>query len=233
MQRDGYLDGFCVFFTVKFDDDNAFSTFPDCKPTHWSTPNFRVERRAVRRGDVLDLRMKFDDIRSMDSWSVEGGALRAVVLRLDRCHASSSECQHPSAIFIDQPKPPHHIFVSPRCRIVWPSMILNKVDLRGHRITVSDFLRIKNLNRFQAAESTSSLGALANHRIPNPPKPLNAGADLVWFVNHSSARISFPGTTFVKNATTRSFSRLSMRPMPMRNGRQIRKSKEQPYIGAD
>jgi len=70
-QRDGYLDGFCVFFTVKFDDDNAFSTFPDCKPTRWSTPNFRVERRAVRKGDALDLRMKFDDIQSMDSWSIE------------------------------------------------------------------------------------------------------------------------------------------------------------------
>ena len=46
----------------------------DCKidaRTHWSTPNFRVEQRAVRKGDVLDLRMKLDDIRSMDSWSIE------------------------------------------------------------------------------------------------------------------------------------------------------------------
>ena len=46
----------------------------DCKidaRTHWSTPNFRVEQRAVRKGDVLDLRMKFDNIRSMDSWSIE------------------------------------------------------------------------------------------------------------------------------------------------------------------
>lgn len=71
VQRDGHLDGFCVFFTIIFDDDNAFSTFPDCKRTHWSTPHFRVERRACRKGDVLDLRVKFDDIRSMDSWSIE------------------------------------------------------------------------------------------------------------------------------------------------------------------
>ena len=54
IQRDGRLD-----------DDNAFSTFPDQKRTHWSTPNFRVEPRECKKGDVVDFRMRIDDIRSM------------------------------------------------------------------------------------------------------------------------------------------------------------------------
>src|SRR5262249_7065883 len=70
VQRDGRLDGFCLFFTVAFDDENGFSTFPDQKRTHWSTPNFRVEPRMCSKGEILDFRMKIDDIRSMESWSV-------------------------------------------------------------------------------------------------------------------------------------------------------------------
>jgi predicted RNA methylase len=71
VQRDGRLDGFCLFFTVAFDDDNSFSTFPDCRPTHWPTPNFRVEPRSCRKGDMLDFRMTIGDIRTMETWGVE------------------------------------------------------------------------------------------------------------------------------------------------------------------
>ena len=69
--RDGQLDGFCLFFTAAFDDENSFSTFPDRRRTHWSTPTFRVEPRMCRTGEVLDFRMKIDDIRSMESWKIE------------------------------------------------------------------------------------------------------------------------------------------------------------------
>jgi len=71
VHRDGRLDGFCLFFTAAFDDDIAFSTFPDQRRTHWSTPNFRVEPRMCKKGDVLDFRMKIDDIRRIGSWKVE------------------------------------------------------------------------------------------------------------------------------------------------------------------
>ena len=69
--RDGRIDGFCLFFTIVFDEDNTFSTFPDHRRTHWSTPNFRIEPRVCRKGDVLDFRMKIYEIRSMESWSIE------------------------------------------------------------------------------------------------------------------------------------------------------------------
>ena len=66
MQRAGRLDGFCALFTVTFDEENAFSTFQDQQRTHWSTPNFRVDLRECKEGNVLDFRMRIDDIRSME-----------------------------------------------------------------------------------------------------------------------------------------------------------------------
>ena len=36
-----------------------------------STPNFRVEPRMCRKGDILDFWMSIDDIRSMESWRIE------------------------------------------------------------------------------------------------------------------------------------------------------------------
>jgi len=71
VRRNGQMDGVCLFFIASFDDEISISTFPHLRRTHWSTPIFRITPRRVREGETLELRMKIDDIRSMESWTVE------------------------------------------------------------------------------------------------------------------------------------------------------------------
>jgi protein arginine N-methyltransferase 1 len=70
VERDGRLDGFCLYFTAAFDDEISFGTLPDRRRTHWSTPLFRLDPRTVRAGDELELRMAIGDVCDVTTWTV-------------------------------------------------------------------------------------------------------------------------------------------------------------------
>ena len=69
--REGRLDGFCLFFSVIFDGEYSFSTFPSFKRTHWAIPLFRVESRSCRKGDPLGFQLKIGDFTNSNTWILQ------------------------------------------------------------------------------------------------------------------------------------------------------------------
>lgn len=65
---EGILDGFCVYFTARFDDETAFSTSPDRPPTSWGSPLLRVESRRVASGETIRLELVAGDLEDPGTW---------------------------------------------------------------------------------------------------------------------------------------------------------------------
>jgi hypothetical protein len=59
-----------LFFSVIFDEEICFSTFPFCRKTHWGTPFFRSGSRQCRKGDDLGFHLKIGDIRFPGTWTL-------------------------------------------------------------------------------------------------------------------------------------------------------------------
>ena len=68
MKEDGRLDGFAVYFKVKFDDDIHFSTLPLGRNTNWAERMPRVESRNVQKGQKIEFDMNIENISDPDSW---------------------------------------------------------------------------------------------------------------------------------------------------------------------
>ena len=69
VEREGLLDGFCVYFEARFDDEIAFTSSPADPPTSWGTPFLRVRPRRVAPGDSVRLELTTDDLAHPSSWS--------------------------------------------------------------------------------------------------------------------------------------------------------------------
>lgn len=65
---DGRLDGFCVYFGARFDDEIAFTNSPEGELTSWATPLLRVEPRRVKAGEMIELRLDAEDLAQPDTW---------------------------------------------------------------------------------------------------------------------------------------------------------------------
>jgi len=69
--RDGYLDGYVVYFRVTFDDTLAFDTSPMSEVTHWRSRLFRCPRRVCSVGEQLNYRFTMMDPADVRTWVVE------------------------------------------------------------------------------------------------------------------------------------------------------------------
>ena len=69
VEREGRLDGFCVYFEARFDDEIAFTSSPADPPTSWGTPFLRVSPRRFAPGDSVRLELTADDLAHPSSWS--------------------------------------------------------------------------------------------------------------------------------------------------------------------
>jgi protein arginine N-methyltransferase 1 len=68
IERDGRLDGYCLYFRATFDKETSFSTFPTDRRTHWGVPLFRVESQSCRKGDAFSYELTIPDMRDENSW---------------------------------------------------------------------------------------------------------------------------------------------------------------------
>lgn len=66
--RPGTMDGYCVYFTARFDDRIAISTSPEDPMTSWATPFLRVESRPVAAGEPIRLDLRAGDLATPETW---------------------------------------------------------------------------------------------------------------------------------------------------------------------
>ncbi len=71
IKENGRLDGFAVYFKVKFDDDIFFSTHPLGTNTNWAGRMLRITSKEVQEGDKIELNMDIGNISDPDSWHWE------------------------------------------------------------------------------------------------------------------------------------------------------------------
>lgn len=64
----GTMDGYCVYFTARFDDEIAISTSPEDPMTSWATPFLRVESRPVAAGETIRLDLRAEDLATPQTW---------------------------------------------------------------------------------------------------------------------------------------------------------------------
>ena len=69
MLADSVLEGFCVYFEARFDDEIAFISSPADTPTSWGTPFLRASPRRVAPGDSVRLELTAEDLAHPSSWS--------------------------------------------------------------------------------------------------------------------------------------------------------------------
>ena len=66
--EDGRMDGFAMYFTVRFDDEIFFSTSPMDRRTHWGISLFRIPAKECRRGEVVFFEAAITPISAPETW---------------------------------------------------------------------------------------------------------------------------------------------------------------------
>jgi type I protein arginine methyltransferase len=64
----GILDGFCVYFEARFDNEIAFDSSPESAATNWANPLLRVRTRQVEPGETIALELTADDLAVPSTW---------------------------------------------------------------------------------------------------------------------------------------------------------------------
>jgi hypothetical protein len=64
------MDGYCLYYDIRFDDELAISTSPFAERTHWPCHVFRTERIFVREGSELEVEFEMPDVRDPNTWRV-------------------------------------------------------------------------------------------------------------------------------------------------------------------
>lgn len=64
----GTLDGYCVYFDARFDDEIWFTSSPAAPTTSWATPFLRVAARPVAPGESIALSLTAGDLSSPSTW---------------------------------------------------------------------------------------------------------------------------------------------------------------------
>ena len=68
IRDDGRMDGFAMYFTVRFDDEISFSTSPLDRRTHWGLPLFRTPAKQYRPGETVSFEATITPISAPSSW---------------------------------------------------------------------------------------------------------------------------------------------------------------------
>jgi protein arginine N-methyltransferase 1 len=68
VNRDGRLDGFCLYFRIIFDEEIYFDDSPLSKKTAWSIPLLRAEAKQYKLGDSIEFNLTMEDIRVPRTW---------------------------------------------------------------------------------------------------------------------------------------------------------------------
>lgn len=66
----GRLDGLCLYFRVRFDDELEFSTAPDQPRTHWHNTLFRTPRRSIEAGETIEYTVTMPVLEDTSRWTV-------------------------------------------------------------------------------------------------------------------------------------------------------------------
>jgi len=66
--EDGRLDGFAMYFTVRFDDEISISTSPIDRRTHWNIALFRTPAKEYRLGESVSFEAAISPISAPSSW---------------------------------------------------------------------------------------------------------------------------------------------------------------------
>ena len=69
---DAVVDGVCVWFEARFDDETTLTTSPLATNTSWGNRMFRLDRE-IHRGETLALHVDMDHLVDASSWSVSEG----------------------------------------------------------------------------------------------------------------------------------------------------------------
>lgn len=65
---DGRLDGFCVYFDARFDDEISFTSSPLAGLSNWAVPLLRVAPRAVQSGEPIQSNLRAADLAQPSTW---------------------------------------------------------------------------------------------------------------------------------------------------------------------
>jgi type I protein arginine methyltransferase len=68
VSTEGRLDGYCLHFRARFDDEIAFDTSPFSPHTSWRNPLLRMEARQLKRSETIGLRLEAPDWADPTSW---------------------------------------------------------------------------------------------------------------------------------------------------------------------
>jgi protein arginine N-methyltransferase 1 len=68
IERDGCVDGFCLYFNAIFDDEIQFSTSPGAPKTHFGPILLREQSREFKRGEWIEFNMTIDDLKEKSTY---------------------------------------------------------------------------------------------------------------------------------------------------------------------
>ena len=67
----GIMDGFCLYFNIRFDEEIVIPTSPMAKPTHWANQLFRTDPIECQAGDIIELELEMPSYTSVAGWKVK------------------------------------------------------------------------------------------------------------------------------------------------------------------
>ncbi|WP_158859272.1 50S ribosomal protein L11 methyltransferase [Lunatibacter salilacus] len=70
VSNEGILDGFCLYFNIRFDEELNISTNPFDKPTVWLYQLFRTEPIYCQKGDIINIELDMKDQTKVSSWNL-------------------------------------------------------------------------------------------------------------------------------------------------------------------
>lgn len=68
--RAGAIDGFCMYFRIRFDHDLSIDNSPFSRRTSWFCHLFRVERAFLDKGDLLDVEWEMGEQTDVKTWRI-------------------------------------------------------------------------------------------------------------------------------------------------------------------
>jgi len=84
----GVIDGFCLFFNIRFDDEIIIPTSPFSKATHWANQLFRTEPVNCQLGDIIELEFEMPSYTNVAAWKVRHSIKKCMPESLDAAQSA-------------------------------------------------------------------------------------------------------------------------------------------------
>ena len=75
----GMMDGFCLYFNIRFDKELYINTSPLAEPTVWLHQIFRTEQTPCEIGDIIDLELEMPDYSRVATWILKHTVRKGVL----------------------------------------------------------------------------------------------------------------------------------------------------------